>query len=647
MKKKALTLALAGIGAAALLGSSTGCGGGGGGDEDGVGGEPQLFANVLVRVTSWLGSFSPARSDYLILGTDGSTSRLSRNDAADRDLTNVLSCPNGNAILKTADNTYYFFDAQNKEIRFLAWTNVSSTIIYNENREPVGIRSGGSFGSNGLLVAYCNGQFVVNNNCSGTSPCDIYADMTSNTVVAVNQNTGTIYSIKHPSDLVAAFVVDGSNLQESVSVNEGNSMGVDNASPNWAGALELDSENRVVALLLVDLQTGSVYRQELPNQPVDVTPATNDTASPNTLLMREDGNNLYIAITRTFHLGARIWYGKFDGSQLTEISLVTDLDGDTNTTEWISDIDMDGKGNLYYIESNNQNTIRSVATDGTTGSASAAANFNLEWLIGMILPLEDGVVLSYGAGPTYTTYKAGGNSLTDVQAGSEAEKAAQNCANGWILQYGDLTTTCFDSGAGQNEVSYLPDANTANWKLVNPDGANTDNALDPFDFGIYQGSTLYVRDSQHWYKCPVNQTSCSRLTNVTVADTHGYSSTPRVEVDTTVGYISVVDLIEDSITTFNWSYPGVDFVVSGDLKKAAFTYAEPTSRCDTVGEGNVIVTEDITRAQNDPNAQTYTSTTVFEDPILDDPANTNPSFRCISSVLSVWTEDQLPSNQQQ
>ena len=656
MRKKALALALAGIGTAAILGSSTGCnqltGGGGGGGAGGPLG--QLFANVLVRVNTWLvypgdsTPSGPASSDYLILSTDGSIGQLSRNDAGDRNLVPVANCPNGNAILSTGNNTYYFFDAQKKEIRFLAWTNAGvGNVLFNEKRELIGITSGGGAGSNGLLVAYCNGQFVVNNNCSAASNCNINQNMVWNTVVATNAGTGTVYSIKYPSDLKGAFVVDGSNLQESVSVKAGNQMGIGSGSPNWAGLLELDNNNRVVALLLVNAQTGAVYRKELPNQPVDVTPNSNN--APNVFLMREDGNNLYIAIARIGENDARIWYGKFDGNNLTQISLVDPLANANN--EQLLDVNMDGKGNLYYIENQNQNTIKSVTTAGNAASANAGVgnNFGAVWPAGvgnMILPLEDGVVLAYGGGPTYTTYKAGGNSLTNLQANSDPEKAAKNCDNGNILQSGDLTTTCFNRGAGQNEVSYLPDANTANWKNVNPDGINTNNALNAAA-NIYQGSTLYLRDNQYWYKCPVNQTSCSKLSNVTVAEMNNYNAFPQVTTGATVGYISVVDLIGDSVTTFNWSYPGVNWILSGDGKKAAFTYAEPTSRCDQVGNGNVIVTEDITKKQNDPNAQTYTSATVFEDTTLTDPANTNPAaFQCINSVLNVWTEDQFPSNQQ-
>ncbi len=370
---------------------------------------------------------------------------------------------------------------------------------------------------------------------------------------------------------------------------------------------------------------------------------------------------MYIAITRTAgERNPRIWYGKFDGTKLTQIRLVDPLGGNDN--ERLNEVDMDGKGRLYYIEDQNQDTINSVTTDGTVKDASAPNNnnFNSVWPgNGIILPLEDGVVLAYNNPTAYTTYRAGENSLTNVQAGSDEEKAAQNCDNGNILQSGDLTTTCFDSGAGQNEVSYLPNAPTNqnnqvsfNWKIVNPDGIDNNGVLA--NANVYNGSTLYLRDNQFWYKCPVNQDQCTRLAKVTAAEMPNYSVLPQITTGATVGYISVVDLITDSVTTFNWSYPGFGLAVpsssamlSGDLKKAAFSYAQPTSRCDQVGDGNVIVTEDITKKENDPNAQTYTSATVFEDPILTDPANANPTaFQCITSVLNVWTEDQYPSNQQ-
>ena len=626
MKQKALKLTGLSLAAAALFGTGCDIFGGGGGGDGGTTPTAVLAGKALIAISANAIMFDDAPGgnqllyDYMVVGTDGSLNKLNRNDARDRQLVNVLSCPNGNAILRTTgvNQTYYFFDAQKNEIRFLAFTGAGSTVLRNEKREPVGIYSGGGAAHNGLLVAYCNGQYAVHNECTTATGCTMFNFMMWNTLVATNTDTDTVYSFPYPADLKGAFVVDNDNIIKRANVKPGNQLGIGAFSPTRGIFLELDNQNQIAALIIVDLTNGNVVRKEL-NAPVDVTPGSG--TGPNIILVRDDGNTTYIAVTRTGLNDARIWYAKYDGTNVSNIATI-DPDGNNAIQSQVIEINMDGKGRVYYIENNSPNTIRATDQGGNSSNANSAGfNTNFFNNTARILPLEDGVVIHDGQ---YRVFTPGGT-LNAVAGGSDAEKAVQVCDTGTIHLSGEFTTVCADRTKGANEVAILPDASTNNWTLLNPDGNDLNNVFG--DNGhMYLANELYLHSATAWYKCDVNAKQCSKLNNVTPFET-GFSMLPQVLTNNTVGYISYVDLITDTLESYKWSYPGNQWITSWDGKKLAAIYASPTSICDEpgVGESNILVIEELGQNTTEANIFPETESSPIPDP-----------FRCINAILHTW-----------
>ena len=644
MKQKSLKLAGMSLAAAALFG--TGCdifGGGGGGGGGTTPSSVSLAGKVLLSLTHYqynanTDQFRQTATEHVVVGTDGSVNRLNRNDARDRQLVNVLSCPNGNAILRTTggNNTYYFFDAQKNEIRFLAWTNAGSTVLANDNREPIGIMSDGGAGE---LVAYCNGQFVALGNTANT----YVSNPNWNTIVGYDTNDHVVYSIKYPNDLKGNFTVDSNNLMSSQNVGSGNVLSTVLGAPvmattnNWAIFVEQDSNADLVALIFVNLMDGSIKRVAMQN-PVALKGGANQHAAPAVISAVEENNDVYIAIAPApGTTDPRIWYGKFNGNQLSTI-LTVDPDGGA-TNETLFDVALDGKGNLYFIDSN-ANKVLSYATPASnqvTDLPAVANAYTNVWFgnVSYILPLPEGVLLAHGNPANYVSYKPGDNNVTAINSNNDPEVVI--CDKGTILSSGDRNVVCIDRSRGQGELAYIPSVDTNTWQVANPDSLPTNNNLQLFNAfgnntpGVIYGQDVFVRTNEFWYKCSLgNQVSCSRLTNVTARDLPNFSLLP-VPLQTPAGYISIIDLIGDRVSSFVWSYPALanPAVISGDGKKLANAYSSPDSLCDLQNAANVLVTEELGNSPID-----YV---LFNDTDLNpDTGKVVKPFTCISGVLHTW-----------
>ncbi len=149
---------------------------------------------------------------HKVLNAGGGLSNLNRDDALNKVLTTSMLCKNGNAVLSDGANTYYFFDAQKKEIRLLGRTGAGGGIL-----NLGGVRAFSSLGGSGFLLAFCDGEYVFTNECS-LGKCQ---SSSSQKLVAF-ANKGMLYVVPAPKGVKTFRFWQSGNLSKSINLNFNN-----------------------------------------------------------------------------------------------------------------------------------------------------------------------------------------------------------------------------------------------------------------------------------------------------------------------------------------------------------------------------------------------------------------------------------------
>ena len=601
--KKSL-IALGSIGAAAVFGS-TSCQAPSSPAPQGQGtGVNVLFVTDMILFEPGFPDWDTASENgYFILDQNGNIQKLSRNDAnQNHDLYNAISCKNGNAILEDAGD-YFFFDAQAKAIIFRGNAGGGYAQMFNSNGEPVGVAS--VDGVSQFLVAFCNGDYVASNECVGCS----YGNVTPTSVTFYGNMPAEVFSVPFPSSLASMAVFEqpqGSlkRLQASDPLN--NMFVAPIISGNYTIYPEMNG-NTLVGFAIVDNATGDISWH-------DVDPDYDLTAVPNMRFAVDTSNGTF------FYFGATtgdIYYGKYDGSQLTELNRV-------NPGSTVLEADLDGNGRFYWVESLSPTQLNYVDTSGSAGSVGLAAALNAVYdtTNQRILALTDGVVVHDGA---HKTYSAGAGSADPVPAG-DATNAITNC-QAEVLGERTSNLTCYDPTAGSNEVSYIPSTDTNNWELANPDSLTVASALRPVGSGFYGlvGQQFFVGSwTGEWYMCQVGQTTCSALQNVTTFDT---MFSPVPVVNGVSGYFAWIDLVNDTFRTFVWSHGLTAF--NWDMTKIADLGRLPNSVCGDAGLDDTIIVEELGSGQ-------YHEIKVSSVPDDTSVTPTDSAYQCADRIINVW-----------
>ena len=565
--KKSL-IALGAIGAAAVFGSSS-CQAPTAPSEQGQ----QTGVNVLFLMdyvyfdtTTQLWT-TKGEMEYAILDQNGNLKQLKRNDASNfHTLSREVSCKDGSAILEGSDD-YFYFDPSNESIIFLGNADhANQAFILTQDGTRIGLVSADNF-SDQFLVAFCNGDYVSSNECSN---CEI-GSVTPTSVSFYGENPAEVFAVQVPSSLASQAVFENpqGSLKRLKPPDPINNIFLQPiVSGKYTIYPEVDSAtNQIVdAFVVVDNLTGDITR-------LDLSSNFNTNGPPDLMGSVDTTSGTF------FYFGSStgdIFYGKIQNSALQTIATISPGAN-------ILDIDVDGSGVLHYVVSGlNQDQLNSVDTSGTTYNVSPSGNALQAAYAGaqVILALSDGVVVNDGT--DHFTYTAGASptQVTDANAIS----SLANCANEVFLERSS-SVTCFDPGNGSGELSFLPDVDPNNWKLVNPDSMDVNNNLNTHGIA---NQVFYVRGPSYWYTCPLNQNSCTNLQNVTSFDTSVFSINPLLRY--TAGYMTRVDLINDDLQPFTWMH--WNFVFSNwDRTKIVDADFISHSPCTEAGYFDIFVTE--------------------------------------------------------
>lgn len=607
----------------------------------------QTGINVLFQASLLV--FDPEDADwddldefsYLVLDKNGNIKELSRNDANNNhNLSNVISCKNGNAILEDQED-YFLFNSRDLSIIFKGSADSAETHgIFNSNNEPVGVASADQVDGE-LLVVFCNGDYVATNECPN---CQI-GNVTPTSVSFYSRDE--VFSVTVPSSLASQAVYEnpqGLLKRASTSKPLTNNFVAPVVSERYTIYPEVSGlAPEITGFAIVDNVTGDIDTVTL-NLPFNVGGAITwrlgvHTASGVTVF--GIGNSA---------LG-KILLAKYDGNQFNEIARLN-LPGGVS----FRDHNFDGNGIFYYIRSDQPGDIIHIDTLGNSGSDSIApASFSMvfhcvppatcrQW----ILPTTDGVLLSDGT--NFYTYQPG-TGLTNLTAPDD--EPAKRCTRE-VFDQRKPTMTCYDKSAGANEVAYLPSIDPNTWVLANPDGIDVDNNLrgyinhptfpsDRVNYGS-TGQHFYVADQLGtWYRCQIGTTSCSSLQNITVFDSafapaslfftppflEHNSITPPPTINTGTGFIARVDLINDQRDVFKWSHGWWRFSWDGTI--LADIVQQPNSQCGQAGMGDIIVTEKLGSGR-------YNQIKVSSIP--DDSSQTpvEMQYQCPHSIIHVWEQ---------
>ncbi len=586
MRKKALALALAGVGTAAVLGSSTGC------NQQQAGAAAQaLGMYMLVQLTA-TGADDPfdfTLTEHFIVDPDGNVVKFGpgENAAWGRRVGLAASCGNGNAILTTGNSTFYFYDAQKRTISFLGWTRElvlgGFTPIRNSKGLVVGVYN---TNQNNFLIAFCDGKWV-----GGTEESNnvrVYVDRNTLVIEYSNNNPVRLATVPIPQGLTGQITKDPNNLLSSVNVEadrnyfDENSTALSNKYRIYAEYEPNNGNPRIVAFVFINRETGEIFKKKLQN-PVDPTAVPGDGSIHNTAIAVDasDGNT-YFAFGTVGRNNANLIYGKIDANK----NMTTNTINSGNADQF-RDGAMDREGNLYYRKNSN-NTVYSVkagqsqeqSKNLTSGTFSGNNRFNGS----EFLALTNGVVIARNNN-AFDVYTAGNNTISAVSANTASETAARICTQSFNT-LNDGRVVCFDPGQGKNELSFLPSANQSDWKTVNPDDKDTNDRLvgGANNWGVIN-TDVFVRGSTNfanakWYKCPYGGTKCTPLQNVTPYDLPNFNRFPTT--GTPLGYPSVIDLANDKLQSFTW--PNPNFTYSNDASLLGSSVAYPGLGCGIIGE---------------------------------------------------------------
>ena len=613
-------IALAAIGMAAVFGSSS-CQAPPAPGPQGV----QTGVNVLFRTDmidyDWHDADWIARGEfgYYILNGNGKVEHLNRNDASNNhELSNVISCKNGNAILEGSED-YFLFDAQNKEIVYKGEGNTpfigDFVVIVNSNNEPVGIASPDP-AQDQLVVVFCNGDYVATNECAPN------CSLGSNTPTSVTYYTDKeVFSIPVPSSL-ASLAVDESpqGLLKRQKVKEPtNTFAQPIVSGKYTIYPEINTLNELVRFVIVDNATGDISVH-----PVSLSGPVGPSPYFSRAVDTPNGTFFYFGKGNT-----RYFYGNFDGNSLT---LLGEVDG---TADSVVGGDLGGSGPFYFIRSSDRRVIHYIDTGGNSGSSNPiAANAQNAYngSTDLVLGLSDGVAVYDGT--NHYTYRAGDTDATQIPSADSAP--LERCRTGTVLRERTTALTCYDPAVGDSELAFLPDITPGNWTLVNPDGRDDNNWLtnDSAEYG-HTGQAFFVRESnatplRRWIMCPVGQSSCSFLQNVNGYDVPQFTAQPSIVSLT--GYFARTDLLNDDLQTFVWSHGSLmagSLLPNWDLTAIADIGQAPNSACGYAGLGDTIAVEKLGSGQ-------YHEIKVSSIPDDTSSYPMNVSYMCVSAVIGVW-----------
>ncbi len=521
---------------------------------------PVKTANVLVQFqkvrkdSDW--AIVPVNTIHKVveLRGDGSFSikELKRNDAKDMNLTIAFDntgyvgavCENGNAFL-VGGRDIFFFDVKSLEIRY-----IGRDLVNPVNMNPI---AHGSFYTNfplpgadtdQLIVADCEGNYAVVNECNMGGGCITYKGDSALLVVHANGDKAWVF--RESANVSAQRVYDSSGkmVSEINTQNPDNFLRVEGTSKSHWIIAEYDQNNDIRKLHFVNRSDGSV-------KSVGVNLATGTIANVVAVTV---GSNVYFAVWTN----NSIFYMKFDGNNVASIKSI-------NATGVFTIVKLDGQGRLYAVDNNASDTIIWVKTDGSQGNATASGP------ITSMFGVTDGIFVNAG---TYQTYTAGG---TVSNATPAQTNAFQVCDNGNAYNEAYDNMVCFDPGSANMEVAFVPDLNGAQ-------AGNVGDTVFPATLAGVTDSALYGMWNDIWFKCDILNKSCA-LTTLTSQDIPVFTDAYAVPVMSSVSNrVTVLSLINGEIMYDFDIYPIEAPGFSSDLSKMVDVQPNPGDICDSVAD---------------------------------------------------------------
>ncbi len=538
---------------------------------------------------------------------DGSFSikELKRNDARDLNLTIAFDstgfvgavCENGNAFL-VGGRDIFFFDVKSLEIRYIG-RDLANPV----NMNPI---VHGSFYTNfplpgadtdQLIVADCEGNYAVVNECSIGGGCTTYKG--DGAFLVVHSNRDKAWVFREPANVSAQRLYDSSGKMASEinTQNPDNILRVEGTSKSHWIIAEYDNNNDIKKLHFVNRSNGSV-------KSLNVNLATGTNANVVAVTV---GSNVYFAVWTN----NKIFYMKFDGNNVASIKSI-------NATGNFTVVKLDGQGRLYAVDNSASDTIIWVKTDGSQGNATAAGP------ITSMFGVTDGIFVN--AGP-YQTYTAGG---TVSNATTSQANAFQVCDNGSVYNEAYDNMACYDPGSTDMEVAFVPDLSGAQAVNVGDTGSLT-------LFGGITDSALYGVWNGIWFKCDILNKSCS-LTTLTSQDIPVFTDVYAVPVMSSVSNrVTVLSLVNSEIMYDFDIYPVEAPGFSSDLSKMVDTQPNPGDICDSVSNQPFVSYDPlysnleyqyVESTQDGWNKKAVISYNIVPD--------VGTPIDCIHSVLHVW-----------
>ena len=575
----------------------------------------------------------------MILDQNGNLVPFSRNDAGSEQLTPVRVCKNSVIAIDSGSNqNVYFVDLGTKEIRLLMRlpTAGGGVSLINKNFEPVGAYF--LVGTEFFGLVFCDGSYVALSDIVNT----VRSSQQWNVIFAYRgTNTKHIYFVAYPSSLQAQNIRENPTGQlkkvsvEDATTNEFSPLLFADNQNRYAIIPEVDNtDNGVVAFLIVDLQTGAYSKEVLQSK---ITFGSNQPFNTRTAVYKD--GKVYFALGRTGLNNANVHYYSYDGNTLTHYGAFNS-DTLSGGSAQFDEVELDADGNLYMRIGNNiYSSAKSSSTaTATFGALTTAFGHGANDLMHRLL---DAVLVNDGG--TFKILQAGQTSATNVPAGTPQD--VMNMCNTLGAQYlNELSGygTCFHRSQGSNEIAFFGSSDTSTWKLVNPDNTDVNaNLTNNIRFTKPDGDVYVYADGIttgdiNIYKCTWGQQNCTALTNVKAPDIINGNISFQLppQIGNYAGMLARVDISSDEVKYFDMTVTNnmSGFSTNWDLTRIAGLEIDKLSNSicddDRASLFDFVYTDDV-------NSQGFAKNKVSSDydpNVFPPPTN----LRCANNILGVF-----------